>query len=223
MGNMSRGQWGGTTLEFRRAQRRQQLLEAGVRLLDEGGTAAFTVRAVCRSTGLSERYFYEHFGSRDQLVYACFDIVAEQVSTMLTDAIAAAPKTPEGLARAAVAAVIEATIDEPSRGRVLFLAPADDPMLRSRSDIVGNALVAMLRDHIPTSRSAGHRDLVASSLAGALAYTFRGYVAGTLAVERDEFSEHCVQLLLTLAALPEPPQTTRGEARTTSVNSAATR
>ncbi|MFS3127213.1 TetR/AcrR family transcriptional regulator [Nocardioides sp. Bht2] len=220
---MARGQWGGTTLEFRRAQRRQQLLEAGVLLLAEGGTAAFTVRAVCRVTGLSERYFYEHFLSRDQLVYASFDIVAEEVSAMLTEAVAGAPKDPEGFARAAVAAVIKATIDEPSRGRVLFLAPADDSMLRSRGDIVGHALVAMLRDQIPASRSSGHRDLVASSLAGALAYTFRGYVAGTLEVTRKEFSEHCVQLLLTLASMPDPkPRRPRAKAKVAGAEEPAT-
>ncbi|CAM3325616.1 TetR family transcriptional regulator [Nocardioides dubius] len=201
---MSKRDWNGSSLEERRARRREQLLDAGVTLLAEAGAAGLTVRAVCRLSGLSERYFYESFSNRDLLVLAAFDRVAEEVSAALSEAVAQAPPTPEGVARAAVAAVLAATIDEPSRGRVLFLAPAGDLLLHPRVDTVGRALVAMLREQLPAARSTAHRELVANSLAGALAYTFSGYVAGSLRVSREEFSEHCVQLLLTLAALPEP-------------------
>lgn len=201
---MSKREWGGSSLEERRALRREQLLDAGVALLAEGGAAGLTVRAVCRHTGLSERYFYESFTNRDLLVVAAFDRVADEVSAALTAAVAQAPRSPEGVARTAVDAVIAATIEEPSRGRVLFLAPAGDRLLYPKVDIVGAALVEMLRAQLPAEHSPGHRDLVANSLAGALAYTFRGYVGGALEVTLDEFREHCVQLLLTLAALPEP-------------------
>ena len=49
--------WGGTTLEDRAAARRAALIEAGVELLGTVGAEGVTVRAACRATRLSERYF----------------------------------------------------------------------------------------------------------------------------------------------------------------------
>ncbi|MCW2985532.1 MAG: transcriptional regulator, TetR family, partial [Conexibacter sp.] len=62
--------WAGSTLEDRAAARRAALLEAGVELLGTEGAAGVTVRAACRATKLSERYFYESFDGRDALLRA---------------------------------------------------------------------------------------------------------------------------------------------------------
>lgn len=50
-------------------------MAAGVRLLGLRPRPAVTVRAVCRSAGMTERYFYEHFSDRDTFVRAVYDHV----------------------------------------------------------------------------------------------------------------------------------------------------
>jgi AcrR family transcriptional regulator len=60
--------WGGTTLTERREARRTALLEAALDLIGEAGAAAVTMRAVCRRAGLTDRYFYESFSDRDDLL-----------------------------------------------------------------------------------------------------------------------------------------------------------
>ena len=63
-----RGRWSGVPLQDRQALRRDELIAAGVTLLGSRGGPALTVRAVCRATGLTERYFYESFTDRDEFV-----------------------------------------------------------------------------------------------------------------------------------------------------------
>ncbi|MGH3554820.1 MAG: TetR/AcrR family transcriptional regulator, partial [Mycobacterium sp.] len=46
-----RGRWSGVPLEDRQAQRRDELVAAGVQLLGRESGPAVTVRAVCREAG----------------------------------------------------------------------------------------------------------------------------------------------------------------------------
>jgi len=84
MGEEGQRRWAGTTLDVRRAARREQLIEVGFALLGEQGAAAVTVRGVARAAHLSERYFYESFSDRDALLLAVHDRVAEQARTLKT-------------------------------------------------------------------------------------------------------------------------------------------
>ncbi|MPY81303.1 MAG: TetR family transcriptional regulator [Actinophytocola sp.] len=62
--------WGGLSAVDRRAQRRAQLLAAGLEVFGTVGYAGTSVRQICRVAGLTERYFYESFGAREGLLLA---------------------------------------------------------------------------------------------------------------------------------------------------------
>ena len=51
----------------------QSLVKAAQALLEEGGQAALTIRAVLTRTGLARRAFYECFAGKDELVLAVFE------------------------------------------------------------------------------------------------------------------------------------------------------
>jgi AcrR family transcriptional regulator len=199
VGNKS---WAGSTLAERQAARRAKLLDAGLALLAEGGGPAASVRAVCREAGVTERYFYENFIDRDALVDAVFDQVSDELRLSILDAVTGRP--PREVARAAVDAVVGLTLDQPAKGRALFIAPMTEPVLYRKLDEAGAMLTSMIRDQLRPDESPEHRDLVASSLAGALGHLFHQYVAGTLDVTREAFVGYVEQLLMTLATLPAP-------------------
>ncbi|WP_280503073.1 TetR/AcrR family transcriptional regulator, partial [Nocardia farcinica] len=71
--------WGGTTLTERREARRAALLEAALDLIGEAGAAGVTMRAVCRRANLTDRYFYESFSSRDELLDVLYRSVGEEL------------------------------------------------------------------------------------------------------------------------------------------------
>ncbi len=204
--------WAGSTLTERRAARHEKLLAAGLGLLATGGGPAMTVRAVCRQAALTERYFYESFSDRDDLACAVFDHAAEAVVAAIVEAVSDCPQTPRDIATAAVEAVVTATVDQPQKGRVLFVASMTDPLLYRRRDAMVPVVTGLIREHLPEA-GAEHRDLVAASLVGSLGNLFYQYVVGTLAVPREVFVQHCVDLLLTTAAMRSAAGGTDGSLR----------
>ena len=192
--------WAGTTLADRRATRRQQLIDAGIELLGTGDTNAVSVRAVCRTSKLTERYFYESFTDRDALMMAVYDHVADAARAALVDAIRDVPPDPETVARAAVTAFVELLIDDPRKGTVLLLAPLADPALNKRGSELLPTFAVLIHDRLPPSYDEIDRRLAASSLVGALTYLFISYLDGTLDVPRDRLIDHCVRMLVAAAA-----------------------
>jgi AcrR family transcriptional regulator len=80
-----------------RAERRiQQLLDAAFELIDEKGTADFTIQEVVDRSKQSLRGFYQYFGGKDELLFA---LLEENVREALEDLGAAVESESEPLAR----------------------------------------------------------------------------------------------------------------------------
>jgi AcrR family transcriptional regulator len=216
--------WGGTTLDARRQSRRERLLEVGFELLGgPDGAAAVTVRSVCRHAKLTDRYFYESFADREELLVAVYDRVGAEAREVLTDAVRAAvsgPATPEALARAAVLAFLGLLTGDPRKGRVLLLAPMSDPTLSARALALQPAFAELVRVQLACTDDPGTgmaeagggpgpdelaQRLTAFALIGALTQLFVRWVDGSLAVAADELTEYCVRLLTHAAHLARPP------------------
>lgn len=186
----------GTTLTDRKAVRREQLMDTGLELLGGSGSSAVTVRAVCRTAKLTERYFYESFTDRDQLVLAVYERVAEQAQQALVDAVRPAGSSARARAEAAVGAFVELIVDDPRKGRVLLLAPLTDPPLSKRGVELIPAFATLIREQLPDKADAQDSEMTAIALVGALTNLFMAYLGGTLPVTRDRLAEHCVRLLV---------------------------
>lgn len=67
--------WRGQTIGERRSERRQRLIEAGIELFGTRGYTNTPVKAICDEAGLTERYFYEAFDDREDLLSVIYDRV----------------------------------------------------------------------------------------------------------------------------------------------------
>ncbi|QWF85553.1 TetR/AcrR family transcriptional regulator [Amycolatopsis sp. CA-230715] len=189
--------WGGTTLDDRKATRREQLIEAALDLLGTEGSTAVSVRAVCRRAKLTERYFYESFADREELVLAVYESVGEKARKALVNAVTtAAPSDERAKAKAAVHAFVELIVDDPRRGRVLLLAPLTDPALSARGVAMLPAFTELVRAQLSEKVGAQDRELTAIALVGALTNLFVAYLNGTVSVSRERLVAHCVRLVL---------------------------
>ncbi|NIH80919.1 TetR/AcrR family transcriptional regulator [Amycolatopsis viridis] len=192
---MTEKTWAGTTLRDRRAARRAQLLDAALDLLGTAGSAAVTVRAVCRHAKLTERYFYESFTDREELVVAVYEQVADEAHSALVGAVGGSGRNPAERAEAAVTAFVELMLDDPRKGRVLLLAPITDPALSARGVALLPAFAALIRDQLPGRMDTLDRQLTAIGLVGALTHLFTAYLSGTPQMTRERLVGHCVRLL----------------------------
>lgn len=201
---MSGRGWAGTTLAGRRADRHQRLLDVGLELLGTQGSAAVSVRSVCRAAQLTDRYFYESFADREALVRTVYDGVAAQAREVLIAAGAGCgSEEPHRVATAAVEAFVELITADPRKGRVLLLEPQSDPALNVRGAAVVPAFEEIIRAQLGDSDAIDSR-LTAAALVGALANLFVRWLDGTLAVERAVLTQYCVRLLVASRELVEP-------------------
>ncbi|MGW1840543.1 TetR/AcrR family transcriptional regulator [Streptomyces sp. NPDC002067] len=102
---------------------RAACLSAARELLEEGGGAGLSLRAVARRAGVSATAPYRHFQDRDALVSA---VAAEGYRELATSLAAAhpAPATADDLAVVAVA-YVRFAIEHPALFRAMFAEPCD--------------------------------------------------------------------------------------------------
>jgi AcrR family transcriptional regulator len=186
-----RGRWSGVPLRDRQALRRSELIAAGVTLLGGPDGPSLTVRAVCRAAGLTERYFYESFSDRDEFVRAVYDDVCTTAMTAL-----ASSSTP----REAVEAFVALMVDDPTRGRVLLLAPEREPVLtRSGADWMPT-FIGLLQSRLSHVSDPARQQMIATGLVGALTALFTAYLDNRLSATRQQFIDYCSDLVLRRAA-----------------------
>jgi AcrR family transcriptional regulator len=184
-------------------QRRRRLVEAGLDLLGaDSPETELTVRAVCKRSGLTARYFYESFTDKDEFVAAVFDAAVADIATTTQAAVAASPPAEQG--RAGLANLVR-TISADSRiGRVLFDVHMSNPViLRKRSDL-GGIFAFLLSEHLATSL---HRDQTGRSRAavhfvvGGVGQTISAWLAGDVDLGQEQLID---QLTAILGALDDP-------------------
>lgn len=200
--------YGGVEGDHRKAERRAQLIEAGLDLLGAaGGDSPLTVRGVCKRAGLAARYFYENFTDRDALALAVYDHVIEGLATTTLEAVTAAPPEARAMTRAALENIVHTVADDPRRGRLLFSATLTSPVIADRRLGSTRLFVGLLggqaRDFYGLDESA-NLDLTAQFLVGGLAQTLTAWLDGTLEIDKHDLVDHCTELFLATADRTTP-------------------
>jgi AcrR family transcriptional regulator len=222
---MSSRTWAGTTLEDRAAARRAALIDAGTELLGTEGAAGVTVRAVCRATKLSERYFYESFDGRDALLRAVHAQVADQARDAIVAAVAAhaaaggeaedeshaattaglvdpRDRHAAALAYAAVGAFTTFLEEDPRRGRVLLSESFSDTVLARHDVELVPAFAALLVAQItalPGGPDATDAELTAVALIGALRNLYLAWMEGRPPISTERLNAHAARLIIAAA------------------------
>jgi AcrR family transcriptional regulator len=192
--------YGGVTGDDRRAERRKRLFEAGYDLIAEGGTDAVTVIGVCRRAGLTSRYFYEHFKTREELLNAIFDAEAATVIRLIIEAAVAAPDDPQIRGEAAVRALLDALEADPRRAALSVRSADDTVLLRSRAYIsaqLSQALVDTAGLVWPGAATHPERVPLAASLTvGGVVETVAEWASGKAPLTRDEVITLCSRFMI---------------------------
>jgi AcrR family transcriptional regulator len=194
--------YGGVSGADRRADRRAQLVEAGLDLLGGAEGDRLTVRRVCERAGLTARYFYESFTDRDALVAAVHEHVVRTVADAATAAVRAAGPGGDAKVRAGLERLVRAVAGDPRHGRVLFSVTLTDPVL-ARCRLESAAFFARLlsgqaREVYGVADGPG-LDLVAQFVVGGLAQTLTAWLGGTLTLEEDALVAECARIFTAIA------------------------
>jgi len=198
--------YGGVPAAQRQAERRERLVDAAFTVIGEDGPGALTVNRVCRTAGLNERYYYESFTDRDDLIRAVAEDAGSRVVTALVVAMGGADDDPRSQATAVIGAGVDLLAVDPRLGRLIVESAGHPVLSRARADLA-TALVAMITERGLTTLKLEHTPAIekdaafaATLLLGGLVEVLTAWTAGTLDLDRDELVTRCVETFLLLGS-----------------------
>jgi AcrR family transcriptional regulator len=195
----------GVTPAERKARRRDVLVDSALELFGTVGYHETSVRAICQQASLNQRYFYESFESREQLLTAVYLEIVEEVSrTALAQALMA--DGIEEKIRAGVGAWWSLLAADKRKARIIcieVLSACDalkDLQRQTRTAVgafmVSQGLVAVGRDD--GSELLLDPMLVARSLIGAAQELLVAHIRGEVESTVDELIEYTVTMFMTV-------------------------
>ncbi len=186
----------GSSADDRRAARRAALIAAAIRIYGERGYRNATVKAVCDSAGLTERYFYESFANSEALLVASYQAVTDRLLETLAEAGAATPGDPRDRVRSILARYFQALGDDPRSARVFLVEIAGvsdelDRVFAASLDAFG-ALI------LRTFGRGGGDPLLVKAVVGGVIHLARDWVAGGQAEPVEALTGAALRLCLIL-------------------------
>jgi AcrR family transcriptional regulator len=194
----------GVSAGERRRRRRAALVEAALDALAADGMSGLTMTAVCVRAGLTERYFYESFRTRDDLLDALFETCLGDIDEAMFSALAAAPPDLLERCRGAAGAMIAVLTDDPRIAR-LFVEAIGSPALSQRRSEAVSAHAMLLAEQMRELRGLdGERyqaplRLATLVLMGGVAEAILHWLEGTLEMSRDALIDECARLCVAVA------------------------
>ena len=119
-----------------REERRDQLLDATLRLIAERGFAGVSMEAVAREAEIAKTVVYDAFGSQEELLKALFEREQERVLSAIAAAVPTLPLSgdPAEILAGAITTALEAVRRHPDTWRLILL-PADGTPVPMRDEV----------------------------------------------------------------------------------------
>jgi AcrR family transcriptional regulator len=186
----------------RLAQRRRQLLEAGLDLLGSDSDASeWTVHTICRQAGLALRYFYESFADKDEFVASVFDWVIGDIAATTQAAVSAAPRKERN--RAGMANLVRTIAEDARIGRFLISSQTNSVLVRKRAE-TGGLLAMLYGQNVAEALGVQQTErgrATAHFAVGGVVQMVSTWLAGDIDLSHDELVD---QLALILDDLVDP-------------------
>jgi AcrR family transcriptional regulator len=113
--------YGGVSPEDRQQLRRDRLIQAGIDVFGSQGYHATTVRDICTSAKLTERYFYESFKSMADLFAAVYADLIQRLKKRALVALSSVPMDPTLMAEVALREFYTFIREEPHLARICLI------------------------------------------------------------------------------------------------------
>jgi AcrR family transcriptional regulator len=116
--------YAGVTADVRKAERLERLLASAYDVFGREGYRKATMRLICAQARLTERYFYEHFSSLDEIYLAVHRKTSTEAGLAVMSALNGMANDPVEQTRIGLRVFFEFIKSDPRRGQVLLLDAA---------------------------------------------------------------------------------------------------
>lgn len=198
--------WRGQSAEERRSERRDRLIDAGIELFGTRGYARTSVKAVCQEAGLTERYFYETFEDREDLLAGIFTLLVEDTREATLAAIADSTADLFTRLELGLKAFFEALTADPRRARIQEIESVGvSETMEARRREALHLYAGLIADQVRREPgwSGDDRDLevVALGMVGAVNEQLMDFIRGELDLTAERLLE-LQKLMITAVVRP---------------------
>ncbi len=201
--------YGGVDSEARATERRLRLIKAGLKVFGTKGFHGSTVKEICRTAELTERYFYESFESSEALLWAVYGQLIDDLKVRTLDAVAKVEQKPESMARAALTVYFQTVQRDRRAARVMLfevlgVSREVDRRYREAMGDFAELLRALAGPLVASSGVAkrGNPELIATGLVGASVHIAVRWVLNNCAQPLDEVVDSALAVFLAVLAMP---------------------
>jgi AcrR family transcriptional regulator len=157
--------YGGRTGRERQIQRRARLREACLDLVGTSGVAGVSLNGVCVTAGLTKRYFYESYPSREALLAEVLQDFFRDTERLGRELLADSARGFEQVLASAVDSLLRTFEADPRIAR-LYAEAASEPALASVRDGAIVTFAALLLRSFPTTSGASAEFAVFALVSG---------------------------------------------------------
>lgn len=188
----------GVPSDERQAQRRRQLVEAGLDVFGTRGFHLAGVRDVCAAARLTERYFYESFRNREVLFLAVYEAAVERMRAVVARALERAGDRPTEIARAGLTAMLTTYREDPRLARILLVEVLAIGREVGDAQYAVNAsfaemIAALTQGLFPGMTEHGLEPrLVGNALYGSTLYISMQWASGGFREPQEQILAHCL-------------------------------
>jgi AcrR family transcriptional regulator len=196
--------YAGIDAEERRSKRREAFIDAGLESFGTLGYARSTIQGICRIAGLTQRYFYESFTDKEDLLVAVYRKLISDIESEALSIIERPGITPEEAALMALRMFFRRFRDDPRRARVqlfevLGVSPRVDSEYRTAMVTLAEwARLLMIAVFPEISEKWKERNIIHSGAAGAIIQIANQWVLDGLTVSIDDMAEQAIEAFIAL-------------------------
>ena len=120
-GKQDKGEvWGGVHRDQRVENRRNKLLEAGLEEIGTNGYAKARIKDICKLAGLTERYFYESFKNKEELLSCIYKDILDELIDNLQAHLVQSESEPQDAITAIFRQFYDTFQKDPRKARILY-------------------------------------------------------------------------------------------------------
>lgn len=187
--------YAGASAQERQQQRRERLLDAAFEVFGRRGYKETTMRLICAQARMTDRYFYEHFESLDDIFIQVRQRLAVELMAKITQVLMRPQTDPVLMIRDALAAFFDYIKADPRRARVLLLDAmsfglTSTEVAKTRLAWYANLIEARLRARYP--KLPPHLDfrLIAGGFLGHVTYVSTVWTLDNFSTPVEELVDH---------------------------------
>ncbi|RJP76747.1 MAG: TetR/AcrR family transcriptional regulator [Desulfobacteraceae bacterium] len=112
--------YSGVQADLRTGERKQKIIEAGLEAFGTIGYAKTSIKKICNLAGLTERYFYESFDCKEDLLSTVYQSIITELTAKTLELINRSEDRSAATAYASLKLYFQTLQEDPRKARMLF-------------------------------------------------------------------------------------------------------